>query len=55
MVRHIFSVFVINRRGTSLHGLSAIWNTETSGKSAGADELYKAAEADFQRRITNKR
>ncbi len=50
MVRHIFSVFVIIVAALLCTACPPIWNTETSGKSVGADELYKAAEADFQKK-----
>jgi outer membrane protein assembly factor BamD len=50
MVRHIFSVFVIIVAALLCTACPPIWNTDVSGKSTGADELYKAAEADFQKK-----
>jgi outer membrane protein assembly factor BamD len=50
MLRYILSVFVICVAALACSGCPSIWNTETSGKTASADDLYKAAEEDFQKK-----
>lgn len=50
MPRYILSVFVISVAALACSGCPSIWNTETAGKAASADELFSAAEADFQKK-----
>jgi outer membrane protein assembly factor BamD len=48
MVRHIFSVLGIIVVALLCTACPPLWNTVGPDKSTSADELYKAAEADFQ-------